>query len=103
MAGNYGRARANDIVPNGPIVPLPDITLPGTLSLATYASYGQASVLNLIATGTWNASTLALATTGVSHAASQELYLPVNGQDKIYFNGSGTLSVTLYTTRAAES
>jgi hypothetical protein len=98
MAGQMGRARSNDIVPNGGIIPLPDITLPGTLTLATYATYGKPMVLNCLGAGTWSASTRALPTAGVAHAASQEIYLPVNGAVKIYFAGSGALSMTLYTT-----
>lgn len=102
MAGIYGRARSNDIIPNGPIVPLDDTPLPGTLSMATYQTYGQPVILNVVASGTWNVNTQALAATGVAHAASVEAYLPVNGQDKLYFQGSGTLSATLYTSKANE-
>jgi|WetSurMetagenome_2_1015567.scaffolds.fasta_scaffold08818_9 hypothetical protein len=96
MAGQMGRARSNDIVPNGGIIPLPNITLPGTLSLETYRTYGKASVLNCLGAGTWSASTLALPTAGVAHAAGNEVYLPVNGATKIYFQGSGALAMTLY-------
>ena len=103
MAGIYGRARSNDLVPNGPIIPLADITLPGTLTLQRGGSNNEPAILNCICTGTFSIGTLALPTTGVAHAAGQEVYLPVNGQTLIYINGSGTFSSTLYTTKANES
>ncbi len=97
-----GPSRSSDIVPNGEIVPLASISVPGSITLSTYATYGTPMILNLIGTGTFSISTAhtsASFTTGVGHAAATEMYLPVNGQDKIYFSGSGTLSCTLYTSK----
>ena len=103
MAGIYGRARSNDIIPNGKIVNLPALSLPGTLTLATYGTYGNAASLKVLGTGTFSVDTAALATTGVAHAAGAEVYLPVNGQNLLYFNGSGSLAMTLYTSVANEA
>lgn len=110
MPGSIGEARSNDIVPNGPIVPIPDMALPGTLNLATYASYGSASVLNCICTGAFSVAGAASDTatdppaipaagTGLFHAAAVEVYLPVNGQSLLKIGGTGTFSSTLYTLR----
>lgn len=111
MPGAIGEARSNDIVPNGAIVPIPDLTLPGTLNLASLAAgYGNPSVLCCNCTGTFSISATGTANaadapgmpgagTGQFFAAATTIYIPVNGQSFLKIGGSGTFSSTLYTTR----
>lgn len=97
--GQYGVARSNDIIPNGPIVPI-NVSLPGTLTLSTYQTYGNSAVLMVICSGTFSYSTLALPTTGPAIPADTLHYIPVNGQDTLYINGSGTFRSNLFTSRS---
>jgi hypothetical protein len=102
MPGSIGESRREDIVPNGPIVPLANMTLPNSINLSTYRTYGSASVLSVYCTGTFSISTITTPTTGAPYPGSTQIYIPGNRDDTIYFSGNGTLYATLFTTRSSE-
>ena len=64
MKSSIGDARREDIVPNGPIIPIANMTLPNSITLSTFASYGCASVLSAYCTSTFSISTLGTPTAG---------------------------------------
>jgi hypothetical protein len=97
-----GPARSEDLLPNGGLINLPRITLasnaPGTLNLATYASYGEAAVLICVGSGVFHIDTVNPSpdqSNSVPWPANTPFYFPANGLRLVYFKQASTEAGTV--------